>query len=156
MATTTSVKSPEGVEILGDMTPAYAEILTPEAMLFLAGLSRRFDATGRERWEARVKKQAEIDAGGNPDFPAETAEIRAAAWTVAPIPKDLEDGRVGTTGPVDRKMVGNALNSGANVFMADFEDSNSPTWHNNIEGHINLRDAINGTIAFTSPEGKRY
>ena len=138
------------------MTPAYAEILTPEAMLFLANLSRRFEATRRERLAARVQKQAEIDAGANPDFPAETAAIRAAAWTVAPIPKDLEDRRVEITGPVDRKMIINALNSGASVFMADFEDSNSPTWHNNIEGHINLRDAINGTIGFTSPEGKRY
>jgi malate synthase len=156
MATTTSVKSPEGTEILGDMTPAYAEILTPEAMAFLANLSRRFEATRLERLAARVKKQAEIDAGVDPDFPAETAEIRAASWTVAPIPKDLEDRRVEITGPVDRKMVINALSSGASVFMADFEDSNSPTWHNNIDGHINLRDAINGSIGYVSPEGKRY
>ena len=157
MATTISAKSPEGVEILGDMTPAYAEILTPEAMVFLANLSRRFGATRLERLAARVTKQAEIDAGADPDFPAETAEIRAASWTVAPIPKDLEDRRVEITGPVDRKMVINALNSGSSVFMADFEDANSPTLHNNIDGHINLRDAINGTISFTRvPEGKRY
>src|SRR5712692_5018299 len=155
MATTT-MKFADGVEILGDVTPAYSEILTPEAMRFLAKLARRFEATRQERLAARVKKQAEIDAGALLDFPPETAEIRAKAWTVAPIPKDLEDRRVEITGPVDRKMVINALNSGANVFMADFEDSNSPTWQNNIEGHINLRDAINGTIGFTSPEGKRY
>jgi malate synthase len=150
------MKFADGVEILGAVTPAYSEILTPEAMRFLAGLSRRFEGTRQERLAARVKRQAEIDAGALPDFPAETAEIRAQAWTVARIPKDLEDRRVEITGPVDRKMVINALNSGANVFMADFEDSNSPTWQNNIEGHINLRDAINGTIGFTSPEGKRY
>jgi malate synthase len=150
------MKFADGVEILGDITPAYKEILTPEAIRFLASLARRFESTRVERLAARVKKQAELDAGSTPDFPAETADIRAKAWTVAPIPKDLEDRRVEITGPVDRKMVINALNSGANVFMADFEDSNSPTWQNNIEGHINLRDAIAGTISFTSPEGKRY
>jgi len=155
MATTT-MKFADGVEILSDVTPAYSEILIPEAMRFLANLARRFEATRQERLAARVKKQAEIDAGALLDFPPETAEIRAQSWTVAPIPRDLEDRRVEITGPVDRKMVINALNSGANVFMADFEDSNSPTWQNNIEGHINLRDAINGTIGFTSPEGKRY
>lgn len=153
---TTSTSFADGVQILDTITPAYAEILTPEAIRFLSNLARRFEATRQERLAARVKKQAEIDSGALPDFPAETAEIRAAAWTVAPIPKDLEDRRVEITGPVDRKMVINALNSGANVFMADFEDSNSPTWQNNIEGHINVRDAINGTISFTSPEGKSY
>jgi malate synthase len=150
------MKFADGVEILGTVTPAYSEILTPEAMRFLGELSRRFEGTRQQRLAARVKRQEEIDAGALPDFPAETAEIRAQAWTVAPIPKDLEDRRVEITGPVDRKMVINALNSGANVFMADFEDSNSPTWQNNIEGHINLRDAINRTIGFSSLEGKRY
>src|SRR5437868_15313603 len=153
---TTSMKFADNVEILGQITPAYAEILTPEAVRFLGQLARRFEPTRQERLAARVKKQAEIDAGALPDFPAETADVRAKSWTVAPIPKDLEDRRVEITGPVDRKMVINALNSGANVFMADFEDSNSPTWHNNIDGLINLRDAIKGTIGFTSPEGKRY
>jgi malate synthase len=150
------MKFADGVEILGEVTPAYSEILTPEAMRFLANLARRFESTRAERLAARVSKQAEIDAGALPDFPPETAEVRAKSWTVAPIPKDLEDRRVEITGPVDRKMVINALNSGANVFMADFEDSNSPTWQNNIEGQINLRDAISGTIGFSSPEGKRY
>src|SRR5258708_3225249 len=150
MATTT-MKFADGVEILGDVTPAYSEILTPEAMRFLAKLARRFEATRQERLAARVKKQAEIDAGALLDFPPETAEIRAQSWTVAPIPKDLEDRRVEITGPVDRKMVINALNSGANVFMADFEDSHSPTWQNNIEGHINLRDAVRRTIELTTP-----
>src|SRR5262249_50853919 len=153
---TTSMKFADGVQILGDVTPAYAEILTDEATQFLAGLARRFESTRQERLAARAKRKAELDAGALPDFPTETAEIRAKAWTVAPIPADLEDRRVEITGPVDRKMVINALNSGANVFMADFEDSNSPTWHNNIDGHINLRDAINRTISFVSPEGKSY
>jgi malate synthase len=100
--------------------------------------------------------QEAIDGGALPDFPPETADIRAKEWTVAPIPADLQDRRVEITGPVERKMVINALNSGANVFMADFEDSNSPTWQNDIEGQINLRDAIRGTIGFMSPEGKKY
>src|SRR5262245_54886930 len=113
MATTT-MKFADGVEILGAVPSAYSEILTPEAIRFLANLGRRFEPTRQERLAARVKKQAEIDAGARPDFPPETAEVRAQAWTVAPIPKDLEDRRVEITGPVDRKMVINALNSGAN------------------------------------------
>jgi malate synthase len=145
-----------GVQILDVITPAYAEILTPEALKFLGELHRRFDARRAERLAERVKVQEAIDAGALPDFPAETADIRAKEWTVAPIPKDLEDRRVEITGPVERKMVINALNSGANVFMADFEDSNSPTWQNNIEGQINMRDAVNRTIAYESPEGKKY
>src|ERR1044071_5035350 len=123
---TSSMKFADGVEILGEITPAYAEILTPEAVRFLAELSRRFEPIRAERLAARIKRQAELDGGALPDFPAETASIRAQSWTVAPIPKDLEDRRVEITGPVDRKMVINALNSGASVFMADFEDSNSP------------------------------
>jgi malate synthase len=153
---TTSMKFADGIQILDEVTPAYAEILTAEATAFLAELSRRFEPTRQERLAARVKRQAELNAGVLPDFPAETAEIRAKAWTVAPIPADLEDRRVEITGPVERKMIINALNSGASVFMADLEDSNSPTWQNNIEGQINLRDAIARTIGFVSPEGKRY
>jgi malate synthase len=153
MASPTAVA---GVEILDVVTPAYAEILTPEAMKFLGELHRHFDARRVERLAARVKVQEAIDGGALPDFPAETADIRAKEWTVAPIPKDLEDRRVEITGPVERKMVINALNSGANVFMADFEDSNSPTWQNNIEGQINMRDAVNRTITYESPEGKKY
>ena len=97
-----------------------------------------------------------IDSGALPGFLPETAHIRESAWTVAPIPQDLLDRRVEITGPVERKMIINALNSGASVFMADFEDSNSPTWMNNLEGQANLRDAVEGTISFVSPEGKRY
>src|SRR5271170_3311275 len=133
-----------------------AQILTPEASAFLNKLAREFEARRQQLLARRGVRQQQIDAGQFPEFLAETAHIREAEWTVAPIPHDLLDRRVEITGPVERKMVINALNSGANVFMADFEDSNSPTWQNNIEGQINMRDAIAGTIAFTSPEGKKY
>ena len=132
------------------------QILTPEATRFLTQLARRFESRRRELLERRQKRQKEIDGGTLPGFLAETADVREAEWKVAPIPKDLLDRRVEITGPVDRKMIINALNSGASVFMADFEDSNSPTWMNNLEGQANLRDAIDGTISFVSPEGKRY
>jgi len=132
------------------------QILTPEATRFLTQLARRFESRRRELLERRQIRQREVDGGSLPGFLSETAHIREAAWTVAPVPKDLLDRRVEITGPVDRKMIINALNSGASVFMADFEDSNSPTWTNNLEGQANLRDAIEGTISFVSPEGKRY
>jgi len=132
------------------------QILTPEATRFLTQLARRFESRRRELLERRQIRQREIDGGTLPGFLPETAHVREAEWTVAPIPKDLLDRRVEITGPVDRKMIINALNSGASVFMADFEDSNSPTWMNNLEGQANLRDAIDGTITFVSPEGKRY
>jgi len=134
----------------------YAEILTPEAMRFVARLASEFEPRRQDLLARRQVRQAEIDAGHFPDFLAETAGIRESEWTVAPIARDLTDRRIEITGPVDRKMVINALNSGANVFMADFEDANSPTWSNNLEGQINLRDAIRRTIEFTSPEGKEY
>ncbi|MFN0167897.1 MAG: malate synthase A [Bryobacteraceae bacterium] len=146
----------EGILVQAEVTEAYAEILTPEALRFVAKLSSEFEERRRQLLAARARRQVEIDSGKRPHFLAETEEIRTGDWKVAPIPKDLEDRRVEITGPVDRKMIINALNSGANVFMADFEDSNSPTWSNNIEGQINLRDAIRGTIDFTSPEGKEY
>ena len=147
---------PEGVEILGKVTPQYAEILTPQALAFVAKLARRFEPRRRELMALRAKRQIEFDAGKLPDFLPQTQDIREGKWTVAPVPHDLQDRRVEITGPTDRKMVINALNCGANVFMADFEDSNTPTWGNMIEGQINLRDAINRTITFASPEGKRY
>lgn len=146
----------EGIDIRGEMTPDFAEILTPEALAFVAGLQRAFNGRRLALLQRRAERQKEIDAGKMPDFLPETAEIRAAEWTVAPIPADLQDRRVEITGPVDRKMVINALNSGATVYMADFEDSHSPTWAATIEGQINLRDAIARTITFTSPEGKFY
>ena len=132
------------------------QILTPEASAFLSRLARKFEPRRQELLAARGVRQQRIDAGNLPDFLPETAHIREKEWTVAPIPNDLLDRRVEITGPVDRKMIINALNSGANVFMADFEDSNSPTWQNNLEGQLNLRDAVEGTISYISPEGKRY
>jgi malate synthase len=133
-----------------------SEVLTPEAVNFIEDLHRRFNSTRLECLARREVRQAEIDAGQYPDFLPATAAVRQAEWTVAPIPPDLHDRRVEITGPVDRKMVINALNSGASVFMADFEDANSPTWTNNIEGQINLRDAIRRTISFDAPNGKHY
>ena len=144
------------VRIDGPMTEAYESILSPDAIRFLAKLSAAFENRRRGLLADRAARQERLDAGEQPDFPADTAAIRASEWTVAPIPADLMDRRVEITGPTDRKMIINALNSGAKVFMADFEDSNSPTWHNVVDGQVNLRDAVNGTIAYTSPEGKKY
>ena len=145
-----------GLEILGPVTPEFAGVLTPEAAAFLAGLFRKFDPRRQELLAARVARQAEIDRGVLPDFLASTQSVREGAWRVAPTPADLQDRRTEITGPVDRKMVINALNSGAKVFMADFEDATSPTWENLLEGQINLRDAVRRSISFTSPEGKAY
>ncbi len=132
------------------------QILTPAASHFLTKLAREFESRRRELLQQRQTRQRKIDAGVLPDFLPETADIRESNWKVASIPHDLLDRRVEITGPPDRKMIINALNSGASVFMADFEDSNSPTWVNNLEGQSNLRDAVDGTINFVSPEGKRY
>src|SRR5580700_10642537 len=129
-----------GVEILGARTAQFDEILTPEALKFVVDLDRRFGPRRRELLAARVKRQARLDAGERPDFLPQTTEIRKGAWTVDPLPADLQDRRVEITGPVDRKMIINALNSGANVFMADFEDSITPSWVNVIDGQHNLRD----------------
>ncbi len=139
-------------------TPTQTEtgILTSEARAFLLKLAARFEPRRQELLARRRTVQQEIDHGKFPDFLPETAGIRQGDWKVAAIPKDLRDRRVEITGPVERKMIINALNSGASVFMADFEDSNSPTWSNNIEGQQNLRDAIRGTIRYVSPEGKQY
>jgi malate synthase len=133
-----------------------ASVLTPEAQAFLAKLAGKFETRRQGLLARRVTVQREINNGKFPDFLPQTAEIRRSEWKVAPIPKDMLDRRVEITGPVDRKMIINALNSGANVYMADFEDSNTPTWKNNIEGQSNLRDAIRGTIRYESPEGKQY
>src|SRR5579864_2778427 len=151
-------REPSGpkVEILGPPVERSGEVLTPLALQLLASLHRRFNARRLELLDERARRQAQFDAGALPDFLKTTAEVRAGEWRVAPIPADLADRRVEITGPVERKMVINALNSGASVFMADFEDSNAPTWSNNLQGQINLRDAAAGTISFTSPEGKQY
>ena len=145
-----------GLKIRGPMGPRASAILTPEAGAFLAGLARAFEARRIELLAQRAARQRRIDTGAMPDFPAETEAIRAGSWRVPPAPADLVDRRTEITGPVDRKMVINALNSDARVFMADFEDATSPTWDNLIEGHHNLRDAIRRTIEYTSPEGKVY
>jgi malate synthase len=145
-----------GVAITARVTPEYAEILTPQAMAFVAKLSRAFGGRRNELLERRAARQAEFDAGKLPDFLPETRAVREASWTCAPVPTDIQDRRVEITGPVDRKMIVNALNSGASVFMADFEDANTPRWDNNLQGHINLRDAIRRRVDFTSPEGKAY
>jgi malate synthase len=131
-------------------------VLTPEAKALLVELHHKFNARREELLALRQVRQQELDGGKLPDFLPETREIRESAWTVAPYPKDLADRRVEITGPVDRKMIINALNSGASVFMADFEDANSPTGRNVIDGQINLRDAIRREIGFTGPEGKEY
>ncbi|WP_062534183.1 malate synthase A [Mizugakiibacter sediminis] len=150
------LSAPAAVEATGRMKPGYEAILTPPALAFLADLHRRFDARRRVLLAARAERQARYDAGALPDFRADTRDIRAAEWAVAPIPAALRDRRVEITGPVDRKMVINALNSGAQVFMADFEDATAPTWDNLVAGQLNLRDAVAGTIEFRSPEGKAY
>ena len=146
-----------GVELTAALAPGYERILTPEALAFVAVLQRRFNARRLELLRRRTERQARFDAGERPDFLEETRHIRESDWHVAPLPDDLLDRRVEITGPVDRKMVINALNSGASVFMADFEDSNAPTWANTIEGQINLADAVRRTIDFTHPTtGKAY
>jgi malate synthase len=147
-----------GVVIKAPRVPRAGEILTAPALAFLADLHRKFDAPRRALLAARAARQKRFDAGELPDFPAETKHIRDDDnWRVAPIPADLQDRRVEITGPVDRKMIVNALNSGATDYMADFEDANSPTWANNIAGQVNLKDYWAGRIDFTDPEsGKRY
>ena len=153
----TPSRLPPGVKLIGPERAAYVPVLTHEAVEFVADLARTFRPRVKELLARRRERQARFDAGELPDFLAETADIRARDWTVAPLPRDLLDRRVEITGPTDRKMVINALNSGASVFMADFEDANSPTWDNLIDGQINLGDAIRRTITFTAPEtGKKY
>ena len=143
------------VEVRAPREARFDEILTSEAREFVARLARRFEPRRRELLRGRVDRQRDFDAGAFPTFLESTAQVRDADWRVAPIPHDLLDRRVEITGPVDRKMVINALNSGAQVYMADFEDSHSPTWRGTIEGQINLRDAVAGTIAFKTAE-KHY
>ena len=144
------------VRIVGRMTPEFAQILTEPALDFVASLHREFNLRRKQLLERRAERQQAIDAGHFPDFLPETAHIRESEWRVAPTPPDLEDRRVEITGPVDRKMMINALNSGARVFMADFEDALSPTWENVVQGQINLRDAVRRTISFESPDGRVY
>jgi malate synthase len=146
----------EGIECAWGSGDAFAAILTPEALRFVAGLERKFGARRRELLALRDERQQELDAGHFPDFLAETTSIRESDWTIAPTPADLQDRRVEITGPVDRKMVINALNSGAKVFMADLEDAHAPTWEATIQGQLNLRDAVRGTIEFRNSDGAVY
>src|SRR5690242_2217894 len=144
------------VEIKGKVEGRAGEVLTPDALSVLARMQREFGDRRQELLRQRDERQALLDAGEMPQFLTSTAGIRDAEWTVAKAPRDLQDRRVEITGPTDRKMLINALNSGARVFMADFEDANSPTWSNLVEGQVNLIDAIERRIDFTSPEGKDY
>jgi malate synthase len=145
------------LDVLGTSSSSFSEILTPESMKFVSTLVRRFSTQRDKLLEDRARRQMRIDRGELPHFPKETEGIRKASWTVSEIPQDLLDRRVEITGPSgDTKMVINALNSGANVYMTDFEDSQSPTWDQTLQGQINIRDAIRRTISYTSPEGKKY
>jgi len=150
------MKSVKGVEVLAPVSAEHGGILTPEALEFYALLHRAFNRTRLTLLEKRKERQADLDRGANPDFLPETEGIRSSDWKVSPVPIDLLDRRVEITGPVERKMVINALNSGANCFMADFEDAHSPTWAATLDGQWNLREAVRGTLGFSSPEGKAY
>jgi malate synthase len=145
-----------GIQVPPHQPNLYDRILTPQAIGFVAHLHRKYEQRRRDLMKARAERQARLDAGETFGFLPETRSIRESAWTVAPVPADLQDRRVEITGPVERKMVINALNSGASTFMADFEDSCTPSWDNMIRGQINLRQAVDRTITFRSPEGKDY
>ncbi|HUC91092.1 MAG TPA: malate synthase A [Paenibacillus sp.] len=152
------VNGAAGIERIGGQEiEAYEEILSPDALAFIARLERLFGPQRNKLLQMREERQARIDGGELPDFRPETAPIRSGDWTIAGVPDDLQDRRVEITGPAgDRKMVINALNSGAKAYMADFEDSNSPTWANTMQGQINLRDAVIGTISYENETGKKY
>src|SRR5688572_16548389 len=144
------------LEISAPPVPRSEEVLTPEALAFVADLDARFHDRRDELLAARRERRAEIARTGTLDFLAGTADVRAGDWTVAPVPADLRDRRVEITGPTDPKMAINALNSGARVWLADLEDANTPHWRNVVGGQLTLRDAVRGQLAFTSPEGKQY
>ncbi|MEY5063044.1 MAG: hypothetical protein RLZZ112_1008, partial [Verrucomicrobiota bacterium] len=145
---------PQGFEVLGPKLPDSDRVLTPEALAFVAGLHRKFNAERLRLLAARKERQKRIDAGERPGFLASTKSVREGSWKVNPVPADLQDRRVEITGPTDRKMLINALNSGAKVFMADLEDSLSPTWANVISGQGNLMDAVRRTISLETKEKK--
>lgn len=146
---------PAGVQVTAPVSPEFAQILTPEALALVAKLSRTYDARRRELLAARAARAQRLDAGERPDFLAETRSVRESAWRIAPLPPALLCRRVEITGPVDRKMVINAMNSGADVYMPDFEDSNTPNWDNQVRGQINLRDAVRRQISLEQG-GKQY
>ena len=151
----TSITLPAGITLRANIAAEHADVLTPQALAFVAKLHRKFEGRRRELLEKRAVRQREFDAGRLPDFLAETRTIRESTWTVATQPADLLDRRVEITGPTDRKMVINALNCGASTFMADFEDANCPTWHSMIDGQRNLRDAVRRAITLEQ-NGKQY
>jgi len=146
---------PQGMEIKAEILPAYEDILTPEALALVAKLHRAFQPRRKELLAARVERAKRLDAGERPDFLPETKAVREGDWKVAPIPPALHCRRVEITGPVDAKMVINAFNSGADSYMTDFEDSNSPSWHNQIQGQVNLKAAIRRTLTLEQ-NGKTY
>jgi malate synthase len=147
----------EGVEFTAEIPEEFEQILTPEAVAFVAKLSREYRGRVVELLDKRAERQERISAGEMPDFLPETRDVREGDWKIAPIPDDLQDRRVELTGPPDRKMTINALNSGASCWMADFEDANCPTWHNMLESQLNMKEAIEGTISFDDPNsGKHY
>src|SRR5215472_16609163 len=151
------LQAPEGVELTGEVSPEAAAILTPDALALVAKLHREFNARRLDLLRQRVKRQSELDEGRLPDFLSESHSVRDGDWQVAPIPADLQDRRVEITGPTDRKMIINALNSGAKVFMTDFEDANAPTWANMVDGQVNLIDLWAGKLSFVDPgTGKSY
>src|SRR5690349_3038797 len=152
---TMALDLPDGVAIDGAIEPGFEKVLTKEALAFVADLQRRFNGRREELLAARIERQKRLDAGEKPDFLKETAKIRESDWTVAPLPKDILDRRVEITGPIDRKMIINALNCGANVFMADFEDASTPTWTNMVEGQFNLMDAVRRQIDYVDPQSQK-
>lgn len=147
---------PQGVEIIGEISPAVEQVLTSEALNFVVALHRQFNAERQSLLHRRAERQARINGGDMPSFLPGTSDVREGTWSVGDIPDDLQKRRVEITGPVERKMMINALNSGASVFMADFEDALSPTWDNIISGQINLMEAVRRTISFSNPDGKEY
>src|SRR6266581_749583 len=147
---------PKGVESLAPITESQAEILSPDALDFFAKLQREFNPRRLDRLRQRASRQQAIDRGEMPNFLSETKAVRDGQWRVLPVPSDLQNRRVEITGPVDRTMVINALNSGANCYMADLEDAHSPTWEGTLDGQLNLSDAVRGAVEYVSPEGKRY
>jgi malate synthase len=144
------------IELRGSMDSGFEEVLTPGALAFVAALQREFGDRRKRLLEARAKRRGRLAEGEMFDFLADTRKVRQSDWTVAPAPADMQQRWVEITGPTDRKLVINALNSGADGFMADFEDANAPTWRNMVQGHINLRDAIDGTIAYRDSDGRQY
>jgi len=147
---------PAGIELLAPVTDSQQEILSSDALVFFGKLHREFCQRRKDLLEKRAARHEAVHLGERPNFLPETSFIRESSWSVLPVPPDLQNRRVEITGPVDRKMVINALNSGANCYMADLEDSHSPTWAGTIDGQVNLRDAVQGRIEFGTPEGKRY